>query len=70
MAAKTRDIRISYENGVSFAMDTRLNGGTWTTILKMDENGHLNKLWDSGAETTCNKYFEEELKVIGAEMKS
>jgi len=70
MAASIRDIRISWENGVNFTMDTRLDGGSWVTIIDIDENGHLDTLWDSGVSAVCTKYFETELNVIGAEMKA
>ena len=70
MAASTRDIRISWENGVNFKMDTRLDAGDWVTVIDMDENGHLNKLWDTGVATVCQKYFEAELATIGLQMKA
>ena len=70
MAAKTRLIRFQWENDVNFQMDTKLDDGEWITVIDIDENGHLDTLWDSGIATVCAKYFETELNIIGAEMKA
>ena len=70
MAAQTRLIRLAWENGVSFTMDTKLGDASYITIIDIDENGHLNTLWESGVATVCKKYFETELDAIGAEMKA
>ncbi len=69
MAQKVRMIRLSWENNVSFEMETKLDGGAWQTITQMDENGYFAGLWPS-AEALCKEYFERELNKIGAEMKA
>jgi hypothetical protein len=70
MAAQIRLIRLSWENGVNFKMDSKLDDGNFVTVIEIDENGHLDTLWDSGVATVCTKYFETELNTIGAEMKA
>jgi hypothetical protein len=70
MAAKTRIIRLSWENDVNFKMDSKLDDGDYITVIDVDENGHLNKLWESGIADVCKKYFETELGIIGQEMKA
>ena len=70
MAAQTRDIRLTWENDVNFKMQTRLGTADWITVIDIDENGHLDTLWDSGVATVCTKFFETELNTIGAEMKA
>ena len=69
MAQKIRWIRLTWENDVSFEMDTKLDSGDWGTVTQMDENGYFSSLWDSTA-SICKKYFENELDNIGSEMKS
>jgi hypothetical protein len=70
MAAQVRLIRLAWENGVNFKMDSKLDDGDFVTIIDVDENGHLDKLWDSGIATVCTTYFETELGIIGSEMKA
>ena len=70
MAAQIRLIRLTWENDVNFKMDTKLDDGEYVTIIEIDENGHLNQLWDAGVATVCKKYFETELDSIGTEMKA
>jgi len=70
MAQKVRLIRLAWENGVGFKMDTKLDEGAYTTVIEIEENGHIKDLWESGIEIVCTKYFEKELDSIGSEMKS
>lgn len=68
MADTVRIIRLSYENGVRFKMDTKLNSGAYVTILEMDENGDIASLWSS-AQQLCEKYAREQLTAIGKVMR-
>lgn len=70
MASQTRLIRLTWENGVNFTMESKLGDAAYATIIDVDENGHLDRLWDAGIRAVCIKYFETELDVIGAEMKA
>jgi len=70
MAEKVRLIRLSWENDISFEMQTKCDGGSWITIVKMDENGCLQQLWEAGIASVCRKYFEGQINTIGAEMKA
>ena len=69
MAEQTRLIRLTWENGVNFKMDTKLDDGSYMTIIDMDENGELPKLWDN-AQSLCEKFFLEKITGIGADMKA
>ena len=70
MAQKVRIIRLAWENNDSFKMDTNLDGGSYQTIIEMDENGYFAKLWESGVALLCKEYFGSELDNIGSEMKA
>ena len=69
MAAQTRLIRLTWENGVNFKMDTKLNDENYITIIEMDENGHISSLW-TNAQSICETFFNEKLNTIGTEMKA
>ena len=70
MAQKVRTIRLSWENDDSFKMDTNLDGGSWQTIIEMDENGYFAGLWETGVVPLCERYFKDMMDTIGAEMKA
>jgi hypothetical protein len=70
MAQKTRQIKLTWENGVNFTMTSKLGDESWKIIINIDEDGHLDKLWDVGIAPICTKYFETELNIIGGEMKA
>lgn len=69
MAAQVRLIRLTWENGVSFKMDTKLDAESYVTILEMDENGNIAQLWAS-AQQLCEKYFEATITGVGNDMKA
>jgi len=70
MAKKVRTITLSWENKDSFIMEAKLDDGDWKKVVEADENGQLAALWDNGIELMCKTYFDAELNIIGAEMKS
>ncbi len=61
------EITLKRENNVGFEMTA--DGEEKKTIIKMDENGHIDKLWDS-AQKICETYLHEKLIAIGEEMKA
>ena len=61
------EITLRWENDVGFEMTA--DGQEKKTIIKMDENGHIDKLWDS-AQKICETYLREKLISIGEEMKA
>lgn len=69
MADTVRLIRLSWENGVGFKLDTKLDAGSYITILEMDENGNITQLWPS-VQQLCEKYFKEAVTVVGTAMKA
>ena len=69
MAADVRLIRLTWENGVQFKMDTKLNDGGYVTILEMDENGCLACVWEYAGKL-CKKYFDTQIENIGGIMKA
>ena len=70
MAEKVRLIRLTWENDVSFEMETKLDDGEWQTISQIDENGFFANLWEKGVVPLCKEYFDHELSNIGSEMKA
>ena len=70
MAADTRLIRLSWENGVNFKMDTKLNDDSYITVIEMDENGCIGTLWDNGAASVCKKFFDSQIDNIGDVMRA
>lgn len=69
MAQKVRTIEMKWENSDSFTMKAKLDDGDWKKVVEADENGHLASLWGD-IESLCKNYFDAELAIIGAEMKS
>ena len=69
MAADVRLVRLSWENGVQFKLDTKLNDGSYITIMEMDENGDIAQLWEHAGKL-CKKYFETQIDSIGGVMKA
>ncbi len=68
MAEQVRLIRLTWENSVSFKMESKLDEGSYLTIIEMDENGHIAQLWPP-AQQLCEKYFERTVTDIGTDMK-
>jgi 6-phosphogluconolactonase/glucosamine-6-phosphate isomerase/deaminase len=68
MAEHTRIFRLKWENGVSVEMESKLDDGSFISIVSMDENGHIGSLWPS-FETICTTFFGEKLSEVGSEMK-
>ena len=69
MASSTRRIDITWENGVGFTVQTQLDGGAAVTVIDLDENGHLSKMWDNGIRAAVMQFIEGELDSIGTVMK-
>ncbi len=67
--ADVRLIKLTWENQDEFKMETQLNDEGWVTILEMDENGNISKLWEHAGKL-CNKYFETQIDFIGGVMKA
>ena len=70
MATHTRLIKITYENGEAFEMQTKLDSDSYLTVTSMDENGYFADLWEQGTAPLCERYFKDMLATIGAEMKA
>ena len=69
MAADVRLVRLTWENDVSFKVDTKLNDAGYVTILEMDENGCVACLWEHVGKL-CKKYFDTQIDEIGKVMKA
>jgi len=68
MAATVELVRFTFENGVSFKMDWKQDDGSYVTIIEMEENGHIETLWNNAAEI-CKTFLAERIKNAGAVMK-
>lgn len=69
MAAKELEIKLSWENGVSFEMTAKRDAGVVSTVVQLDENGQIATLWPN-IHNICRTFFIAELTTIGTEMKS
>ena len=68
MAANTFLIRFTYENGVSFKMETKQDDAPVIIPLELQEDGHLNELWDR-YQAICEQVIKTKLIDIGKVMK-
>ena len=69
MAQSELVITFNWENKDSFKMKANLNNAGVKTILEMEENGFLAKLWDGGKNIIMT-YLEIEVDKIGNDMKA
>ncbi len=57
MAVKTYLIRVTFENDNLFKVEQKIDGGNYTDILGLEENGAIHILWP-GVRIACGRYFE------------
>ena len=69
MAQSELVITFNWENKDSIIMKANLNDAGTKTILEMEENGCLSKLWD-GVKHTIMTYLEIEVDKMGNDMKA
>ena len=67
MAEDVRLIRLTYENGNRFKMDTKLNNESYITIIEMEENGKMKDLM-LGAQSICQLFFNSTMTDISGVM--
>lgn len=67
MAKKTQTILFTWENNDSFKMEYEFNDGGYKTIIEMEENGDLAKLWGN-AHVLCEVFFKACLDKVGIDM--
>ena len=65
---KIQTIKLIWQNGVGFTMETKLDETPWITIIDVDENGEIPELWEN-IQKVCEKYFIRKITDIGNEMK-
>lgn len=68
MAGSEIEIKLLWENGVSFQMTSKRDAGDTKTVVKLDENSQFNHISDS-AQTICETFISKELTAIFDEMK-
>ena len=69
MAAKELELKLKWENGVSFEMTSKRDAEAVSTVVKLDENGQIAALWPN-IHNICRTFFIAELTTIGTEMNS
>jgi len=69
MTQKIRTIRLIWEKGVGFELDTQLDGGDWCVASRIAKNDYFADLWPK-TEELCKGYFGKVIDKIGAEMKA
>lgn len=70
MAATIKIYRFTYENGQSFKLDRKVDDGSYVTIVDMDENGNIGKLFDGGFTDAINGFMATELAAMVDAMKA
>ena len=68
MAEQERLIKLTWENGVKFEMDSKLGADPYKTVVKMDEDGDIASLWGV-LQKVCETSFKLTMNGIGDEMK-
>lgn len=68
MAAKELELKLTWENRVSFQLTSKHDANPVKTIVAMDENGNLAALWPE-VQKICETDLRQELETIGKEMK-
>jgi len=69
MAEQTQLIRLRWENGVNFEMESKHGDASWITVIQMHENGYLTDLWEN-AQKVCETFFNRTINDVGNEMKA
>lgn len=69
MAGSELEIKLSWENGVSFEMTTKRDAGDVSTVVKIDENGQIKEIWPN-VQGICQTFFGTQINNIGTEMKA
>lgn len=68
MASQTIQIKLTWENGVSFVMKSKLNEGAEISVVEIAENTRIESIWGHVTDL-CTQFFRDELNAIGNEMK-
>ena len=62
-------VTLKWENGNYFTLTSKEGDGEVITILRMEENACISKLWDN-AQGVCINFASHLLSRIGNEMKA
>lgn len=68
MASQTVQIKLTWENGVSFVMKSKLNEEAEVSVVEVAENARIESIWGNLTDL-CVQFFRDELNAIGNEMK-
>ena len=67
MAAHTIEIKLNWENGMSFNLKSKIDAEAEITIMEITENADMGSVWNHAAEL-CLSYIRSRLNDIGIEM--
>ena len=67
--ASELELKLTWENNVSFTLTSKEDADPIITIVSADENGSLPALWPHIAKI-AESYLSERLKIIGGEMSA
>jgi hypothetical protein len=70
MAENTVVLTFTWENSSELKLIANENDGGDKTIIEMEENGNIGRLWDEGIKSALTKYIDELLDEIGSDMKA
>lgn len=68
MAESKIIFKVTWENNKSFIMTSQKDDDSQITVIRMDENSHLNGLSEQVA-TICNTFFSKEITKSLEDMK-
>ena len=69
MASHERIIRIQWENGETFKIDSKLDDDEYYIVCQMDEQGDIVELW-SPLQKLCETYFKTKMNEVGDAMRA
>lgn len=69
MAENTLVLTFNYENDAEFKLKANANDAGDVTIVEMEENGNLGRMFDKGLKNSLMDYFEVQLDAMIASMK-
>ena len=69
MAEGEIEVMLKWENGKSFEMTQKHAEATVITVVRMEENGNIKRLWEH-VEAICKEDFARHLAEIGEQMKA
>ncbi len=69
MAETIAIYKFTYQNGNEFKLEQSVDGGDFTCIIEMTENGDIGDLFEKGVTASLKHFFSDKIDDIATEMK-